>query len=100
MERSGRYAPSLIQIILIQKISLLYAFVTGYGPVQGVDNSGELRVFPITLGLQTCIHKEFNFCFFFVGLVNNVLFSLLNMIPIRFKGNIMKHVSAKHKLTG
>jgi hypothetical protein len=60
--------------------------------------SGGFRVFQITLGLQPYIHREFNSCFLLIGLVDNVLFSLLDSIPIFSEGNIVNHISAKDKL--
>jgi hypothetical protein len=62
--------------------------------------SGELRVFQITLVLQHYIHKEFEFCFLFflIVIIDNVLFSVLHLIPVGSEGNIVDHISAKHKL--
>jgi hypothetical protein len=34
-----------------------------------------------------------------VGLIDNVLFSFLYLIPVCSEGNIVDHISAKHKLT-
>jgi hypothetical protein len=65
--------------------------------------SGESRVFLITLGLQPDIHKGRNLTivlvFFLIGLIDNVLFSFFYSIPVCSEGNIVDHISAKHKLT-
>jgi hypothetical protein len=63
--------------------------------------SGESLVFLTTLGLQPNIHKEFDFCscFLLIEIVYNVLISFLNVIPVCSEGNIVDHISAKHKLT-
>jgi hypothetical protein len=37
--------------------------------------------------------------FFLIGLIDNVLFSFLYLIPVCSEGNIVDHISAKHKLT-
>jgi hypothetical protein len=37
--------------------------------------------------------------FFLIGLIDNVLSSLLYLIPVSSEGNIVDHISAKHKLT-
>jgi hypothetical protein len=37
--------------------------------------------------------------FFLIGLIDNVLFSFLYLIPVCFEGNIVDQISAKHKLT-
>jgi hypothetical protein len=36
---------------------------------------------------------------FLIGLIDNVLFSFLYLIPVCSEGNIVDHISAKHKLT-
>jgi hypothetical protein len=36
--------------------------------------------------------------FFLIGLISNVLFSFLYLIPIFSEGNTVDHISAKHKL--
>jgi hypothetical protein len=36
--------------------------------------------------------------FFFIGLICNVLFHFLYMIPVFSEGNIVDHISAKQKL--
>jgi hypothetical protein len=61
--------------------------------------SGGFRVFLITLGLQPYIHKEFDSCFLLIGLIDNVVFFVLYSIPVCSEGNIVDHISAKHKLT-
>jgi hypothetical protein len=61
--------------------------------------SGESRVFLITLGLQPYIHKEFNSCFLMIVVIHNVLLSCFHSIPVFSEGNIVDHISAKHKLT-
>jgi hypothetical protein len=66
-----------------------------------LTTSGESRMFLITLGLQPYIPKRFDFysCFFLIGLIDNVLFYFLYLIPMCSEGNIEDHISAKHKLT-
>jgi hypothetical protein len=78
-------------------LPFLYTFVKRYGPVQVLSISGEFRVFLITLGLQTYIHKELTLVLFLIGLIYNVLFYFLYLIPIFSEGNIVYHISAKHK---
>jgi hypothetical protein len=36
---------------------------------------------------------------FLIGLIDNILFSFLYLIPVCSEGNIVDHNSAKHKLT-
>ena len=62
-------------------------------------NSGEFRVLLITLGLQPYSYEEFNSYFFFGGLVDYVLLSFLDSIPICFKCNIAS-MSLPNKLAG
>jgi hypothetical protein len=40
------------------------------------------------------------FVFFLIGLIYDVLFSFLYLIPVCSEGNILDHISAKHKLFG
>jgi hypothetical protein len=37
--------------------------------------------------------------FFLIGLIYDILFSFLYLIPVCSEGNIVDHISAKHKLT-
>jgi hypothetical protein len=43
--------------------------------------------------------RNLNLVFFLIGLIDNVLFSFLYSIPVCSQGNIVIHISAKHKLT-
>jgi hypothetical protein len=63
--------------------------------------SGESRVFLKTLGLQPYFHKEFDSCscFLLIRMIDNALFSFLYSITVCSEGNIVNHISAKHKLT-
>jgi hypothetical protein len=54
----------IIEFLKEDTISL-YSFVTGYGPVRGVDNFRRIQMFLITIGVQPYIHKEFDSCFLF-----------------------------------
>jgi hypothetical protein len=61
---------------------------------------GGFLVFLKTLGFQPYIHKELDSCFSFllIGIVDNALFSFLDLIPVCSKDNIVNHMSVKHKL--
>jgi hypothetical protein len=59
--------------------------------------SGESRVFLITLVLQACIHKD-DLVFILIRFIDNILFSILDLIPGGSQGNILDHISAKNKL--
>jgi hypothetical protein len=85
-------------------VPFLYTFVTGYGPlVRGVDN---FRRIP-GVSTNTWSPTLFSFIrnltvvlvFFLIGLIDNVMFSFLYSIPVCSEGNIVDHISAKHKLT-
>ena len=65
-------------------------------PYEVLRVSTEFRVFPMTLGLQPCIHKEFDFVVFYIGLIDYALLSFWHSIPICLKCNIMNHISDKH----
>jgi hypothetical protein len=60
-------------------VPLLYTFVTGYGPVQGVDNFRTIPGVSNNTWSPTLysIHKDFDCCafFFLIGLIDNVLFT-------------------------
>jgi hypothetical protein len=43
--------------------------------------------------------RNWTLVFFLIGLIYNVLFSFLYSIPVCSEGNIVDHISAKHKLT-
>jgi hypothetical protein len=53
----------------------------------------------ITLGLQPIFIRDSTLAFFLNGLIDNVMFSFLYSIPVCSEGNIMDHISAKHKFT-
>jgi hypothetical protein len=84
----------------IMILPFLYAFVTGYSPVQGDDNFEEFRVFLITLDPQPYIHRNptLILVFILIGIIDNVLFLILHFVPVYSEGNIVNHIPAKHKL--
>jgi hypothetical protein len=83
-------------------VPFLYVFVTGYGPVQGVDNFRRIPGVSTNTWSPTLYSWWIQLLFlssFWLDLLIMSLFSFLYSISVCSEDNIVDHISAKHKLT-